>query len=159
MAITYFDEDTFFDAAEVFINSEGFDNKLCEIVLKSFAVLGSGHKTNDDFVKVIGAGFNVDDENIHVGINLLFKPFEDDFDEIIYGERIDDDYDKERFEKFVECEVSKISDSLNNIVWAAVYNYPVLRVVNGGADQIPLGDYSEFNVVVDVYSEIDYSNI
>lgn len=159
MTITYFDEDTFFNAVESFINSAGFDDKLCEIVLKSFAVLGSGHRTNDDFVKVIGVGFNVDDENIHVGINLLFKPLDDDFDEIIYRERFNNDYDKERFEEFIKGKVSKISDSLTNIVWAAVYNYPVLRVVNGGADQIPLGDYSEFNVVVDVYSEIDYSNI
>lgn len=154
-SIKLYDEDSLRCAVDSFIGSKSFEiyyKKLINEMRDNIEEL-----TEEQF-DLQSFKINVVDSVIEVEVSYYFIPSNDVFYEVV-GERISNTLDIQRFKTICDYIVFNIGEKLETVIWGAVANYPVLRVVNGDYDSISLGDMEEFVVEVKSRSNIDFSDV
>lgn len=156
--IKEYDEDSLYNAARSFLKTKGFKeyfNKQVVEIRKHY----SGHVIEKEEFNLKSFKYGVVDDVVNINLVFDIKPSNITFD-VILGERWDEWNDeRDRFVESFNSWTNDLSEKVKEVIWAAVYNYPVLRVVNSGFDSIPLGDFADFDVVVEVNNDIDLSNV
>lgn len=153
--IREYDEDTIYNAVKKIVVSDGFKNYLLKQV-DEMATVSDGFTLEEMGFKSIE--WSVVDDIVKIYLGFYFKPSDSEFQNVV-NERFDDEYDKQQFVNICEYKTDKVAENVKFLVWGAVYNHSVLRVVNGGLDSIVLGDIVDFDVVVEVDNDIDLSNV
>lgn len=153
--IKEYDEDTIYNAVKKFVAGDGFKNYLLKQV-DEMATVSDGFDLEEMGFKSIE--WSVVDDVVKIYLGFYFKPSDSEFQDVV-NERFDDEYDKQQFVNICEYKTDKVAENVKFLVWGAIYNHSVLRVVNGGLDSIILGDIVDFDVVVEVNNDIDLSNV
>lgn len=150
------DEDTLYDAMKSFINSRGFKEYLDKQVDK-LRKHDSGHKIEKSEFNLRSFKYAVINNEVRVCFVFNVKPACDTVQEILTDRYYENDGKEEVRESFNSW-VDEIAENVQEVIWAAVYNYPVLRVVNGGLDSVPLGDVVDFDIDIIALNEFYFED-
>lgn len=155
--IKEYDEDSLYNAAQSFLKTKGFKEYFKKQVVE-IRKHCSGHVFKKEEFNLKSFKYSVVDDVVNVNLVFGVKPSNITFD-VILGERWDEWNDEgDRFVESFNSWTNDLSEKVKEIIWAAVYNYPVLRVVSGGFDSVPLGDVVDFDIDVIALNEFYFDD-